>query len=79
MSALRKVVGNAQFLEDDVHRCEFANVLPTGFEWEVVLGMDFVLDRGLFCQSGIQTSFGSGRLEARTYVLPLVLKEGARH
>ena len=72
-----RVAGNEQFLGDDVRRCELASVFRTGFEPEAVQGTDFVLDR-VFCdQSGIQTSFESGRLGGRTYVLPLVQKGGA--
>jgi len=72
-----RVAGNERFLGANVHHCELANVFQRGFEPEAVQGTDFILDRVFYDQSGIQTSFESGRLRGRTYVLPLVRKGGA--
>jgi hypothetical protein len=64
-------------IEDDDRHCVLPNVLLMEIAVVLVLGRDFSVGQGLFCQSGIQRSFESDRLIALTYVLLLDLIAGA--
>ena len=64
---------------DDDRGYGLSNVLRMDFVGEFVRGRDFLLDRVLFFQNGIQMNFVNGRLGGLTYVLLLTLIEAARN